>query len=67
MKSAPGVWGIDLGQCALKAVRLTLVGNEVVAQVFFDNQGIVTHVDKLDVRPASMGLLDTVRQCLCPK
>ncbi len=30
----PGVWGIDLGQCALKAIRLTVVGDEVVATAF---------------------------------
>jgi type IV pilus assembly protein PilM len=30
----PGVWGIDLGQCALKAVRLTVLEQEVVATAF---------------------------------
>ncbi|MBI3821856.1 MAG: type IV pilus assembly protein PilM, partial [Planctomycetes bacterium] len=30
----PGVWGIDLGQCALKAIRLELKEGEVVATAF---------------------------------
>ena len=30
----PGVWGIDLGQCALKAIRLELIDGEVVATAF---------------------------------
>src|SRR5882762_3376100 len=30
----PGVWGIDLGQSALKAIRLELRNNEVVATAF---------------------------------
>src|SRR5262245_41438206 len=30
----PGVWGIDLGQCALKAMRLQLVDGEVAATAF---------------------------------
>jgi type IV pilus assembly protein PilM len=30
----PGVWGIDLGQCALKAVRLEMKDGEVVATAF---------------------------------
>src|SRR5215468_8630275 len=30
----PGVWGIDLGQCALKAIRLQMVDNEVTATAF---------------------------------
>ncbi|MCI0637766.1 MAG: type IV pilus assembly protein PilM [Gemmataceae bacterium] len=30
----PGVWGIDLGQCALKAIRLEFVNNEVTATAF---------------------------------
>lgn len=30
----PGVWGIDLGQCALKAVRLQMVEGEVTATAF---------------------------------
>jgi type IV pilus assembly protein PilM len=35
MASAPiGVWGIDLGQCGLKALRLTLADGEVVATAF---------------------------------
>src|ERR1043166_8675064 len=30
----PGVWGIDLGQCALKALRLEKVGGEITATAF---------------------------------
>src|SRR3954454_2324745 len=30
----PGVWGIDLGQCALKALRLQEVGGQVTATAF---------------------------------
>jgi type IV pilus assembly protein PilM len=30
----PGVWGIDLGQCALKAIRLEELDGEVVATAF---------------------------------
>lgn len=30
----PGVWGIDLGQCALKAIRLEMKDNQVVATAF---------------------------------
>ncbi|MFO0866082.1 MAG: hypothetical protein U0744_15785 [Gemmataceae bacterium] len=30
----PGVWGIDLGQCALKAVRLQVVDGEIKATAF---------------------------------
>jgi type IV pilus assembly protein PilM len=30
----PGVWGIDLGQCALKAIRLQMVDGDVVATAF---------------------------------
>ena len=30
----PGVWGIDLGQCALKAIRLENVNGEVTATAF---------------------------------
>jgi type IV pilus assembly protein PilM len=30
----PGIWGIDLGQCALKALRLDNVGGEVTATAF---------------------------------
>jgi type IV pilus assembly protein PilM len=29
-----GVWGIDIGQCALKALRCTLDGDQVVADAF---------------------------------
>src|SRR5947209_3440219 len=32
--SLPGVWGIDLGQCALKAVRLEVIDGEVTATAF---------------------------------
>src|ERR1700724_441362 len=34
MANQPGVWGIDLGQCALKAVRLEEVDGQVVATAF---------------------------------
>src|SRR5262245_2524679 len=30
----PGVWGIDLGQCALKAIRLELIDGQVTATAF---------------------------------
>jgi type IV pilus assembly protein PilM len=30
----PGVWGIDIGQCALKAIRLEVVDGEVTATAF---------------------------------
>src|SRR5687767_10963564 len=30
----PGVWGIDLGQCALKAIRLELKDGQAVATAF---------------------------------
>jgi type IV pilus assembly protein PilM len=30
----PGVWGIDLGQCGLKAIRLENVGGEIKATAF---------------------------------
>src|SRR5438270_13085584 len=30
----PGVWGIDLGQCALKAIRLQEVDGELTATAF---------------------------------
>jgi type IV pilus assembly protein PilM len=33
-KPTPGVWGIDLGQCALKALRVELVDGEVTATAF---------------------------------
>ncbi len=34
-KAAPvGVWGVDLGQCALKAVRLEVIDGEVTATAF---------------------------------
>jgi type IV pilus assembly protein PilM len=34
MKSAPGVWGIDLGQCALKALRLQEIDGVLQATAF---------------------------------
>src|SRR5947209_6991263 len=34
MKIPPGVWGIDLGQCALKALRLQEVDGQVTATAF---------------------------------
>src|SRR6266436_2563199 len=30
----PGVWGIDLGQCALKAIRMEMKDGQVVATAF---------------------------------
>ncbi len=33
-KQQPGVWGIDLGQCALKALRIQDLDGEVVATAF---------------------------------
>jgi type IV pilus assembly protein PilM len=34
-KAAPaGVWGVDLGQCALKAIRLEMIEGEVTATAF---------------------------------
>src|SRR5580704_7138616 len=30
----PGVWGIDLGQCGLKAIRLENIGGEITATAF---------------------------------
>ena len=30
----PGAWGIDLGQCALKALRLEVQDDQVVATAF---------------------------------
>jgi type IV pilus assembly protein PilM len=34
VKPQPGVWGIDLGQCALKAIRLEVNEGKVVATAF---------------------------------
>src|SRR5947209_1331663 len=34
MKAQPGVWGIDLGQCALKALRLQEIDGQLVATAF---------------------------------
>src|SRR6476659_6870689 len=34
MKPQPGVWGIDLGQCALKAVRLQEIEGKLTATAF---------------------------------
>jgi type IV pilus assembly protein PilM len=34
MANQPGVWGIDLGQCALKAVRLEEIDGQVTATAF---------------------------------
>src|SRR5215467_7705954 len=30
----PGVWGIDLGQCALKALRLEMIDDQLTATAF---------------------------------
>ena len=34
MAAQPGVWGIDIGQCALKAVRLQMIEGKVTATAF---------------------------------
>jgi type IV pilus assembly protein PilM len=34
MAIQPGVWGIDLGQCALKAIRLEVIDGQVTATAF---------------------------------
>jgi type IV pilus assembly protein PilM len=34
MATQPGVWGIDLGQCALKALRVEAQGDDIVATAF---------------------------------
>ena len=34
MKPTPGVWGLDLGQCALKALRLQEVDGTLTATAF---------------------------------
>jgi type IV pilus assembly protein PilM len=34
MKPAPGVWGLDLGQCALKALRLQEIDGKLTATAF---------------------------------
>jgi type IV pilus assembly protein PilM len=34
MSLQPGVWGIDIGQCALKAIRLQIIDNKVTATAF---------------------------------
>ena len=34
MADQPGVWGIDVGQCALKAIRLVDVDGQVTATAF---------------------------------
>src|SRR3982075_2923564 len=34
MANQPGVWGIDLGQCALKAVRVEQIDGQVTATAF---------------------------------
>ena len=36
-----GVWGIDLGQCALKALRLENVDGQVTATAFFPKPRVV--------------------------
>src|SRR5215467_10214405 len=33
-KQPPGVWGIDLGQCGLKAIRLQEIDGQIVATAF---------------------------------
>src|SRR5258708_2637151 len=34
MAQQPGVWGIDLGQCALKALRLQMIDGKLTATAF---------------------------------
>ena len=34
MPVQPGVWGIDLGQCALKAIRVEQIDGQVTATAF---------------------------------
>src|SRR5437868_5301528 len=34
MAIQPGVWGLDLGQCALKAIRLEVIDGQVTATAF---------------------------------
>src|SRR5713101_7980435 len=34
MDNQPGVWGIDVGQCAFKAIRLEMVDGKVTATAF---------------------------------
>ncbi len=34
MAVLPGYWGIDIGQCALKAIRLEIIDNKVTATAF---------------------------------
>ncbi len=34
MNNVPGVWGIDLGQCGLKAIRLEEIDGEITATAF---------------------------------
>ena len=34
MKPAPGVWGLDLGQCALKALRMQEIDGQLTATAF---------------------------------
>src|SRR5262249_40604239 len=34
MTDQPGVWGIDIGQCALKALRLALIDGKITATAF---------------------------------
>src|SRR5260370_8614455 len=34
MANQPGVWGIDLGQCALKAIRLEEIDGQATATAF---------------------------------
>ena len=34
MAATTGVWGIDVGQCALKAIRLEMIDGQVTATAF---------------------------------
>src|SRR5881398_3458992 len=47
MAIQPGVWGIDIGQCALKALRVELVDGQVTATAFdyIEHPKILTQPD----------------------
>jgi type IV pilus assembly protein PilM len=46
-KAQPGVWGIDVGQCALKAIRLQRVGDEIhaTAHEYIEHPKILSQPD----------------------
>src|SRR5262249_41276789 len=45
--TSPGVWGIDMGQCALKAIRLEMIEGNVTATAFdyIEHPKILTQPD----------------------